>query len=92
MNNILIFYQSQISYVYELLRNNELGDEVKAISNMWYCHFLMTQYDDHRWIKHSFVNEKIVQFLTQKLKLLMEKKFQDLIYHACEYLCSLQFV
>jgi len=29
MNNILIFHQFQISYVYELLRNNELGDKVR---------------------------------------------------------------
>jgi len=70
--------------VYELLRNNELGDKVKAISDMWYCHFLMTQYDDHKQIEHFFVNEKIVQFLTQKLKLIMKKKFQIKIYHACE--------
>lgn len=75
--------------MYELLRNNELGDEVKATSNMWYCHFLMTQYDDHRWIEHFFLNEKTVQFLTQPI---VKKTFQVLIYHACEYLYSLQFV
>jgi len=39
----------------------------------------MTQYDDHRWIEHSFVNEKIVQFLTQKLKPIMKKIIQVLI-------------
>lgn len=48
MMNVLIFNMYRLSYVYDLLLGQDLGDWVKARSTTWYVHFLMTQYDNKR--------------------------------------------
>jgi hypothetical protein len=52
MVNAMILHSYRISYVYELLLCQELGDWVKARSTSWYSQSLIIQYDDKRRIEH----------------------------------------
>jgi hypothetical protein len=85
--NALVLH-SRISCVYELLLNQELGD---AHSTPWYSQFLMTQYDDKRWIEHFWVSRSFVRQLIEKLKHKMEKdtKHRCMILVSIKVACSL---
>ncbi len=45
----------QKSLVYDFLLSKELGNQVKVRLTTLFIHFLMTQYDDSKWIEHSRV-------------------------------------
>jgi hypothetical protein len=47
---------------------------IKVKSTTSYSHFLMTQYNDERWIKHVHVNKNFMQCLTWNLRPMVEKK------------------
>jgi hypothetical protein len=68
MVNAMILHSYRISYVYELLLCQKLGDWGKARSTTWYSQFFMTQYDDKRWIEHLQINIIFLRQLTKRLK------------------------
>jgi hypothetical protein len=74
MVNALNLHKYRIFCIYNLLLNQDLGDWVKARSTKWYSQFLMTQYDDRRWIENSQVSWSFVRQLTDSLKHIMGKK------------------
>jgi hypothetical protein len=80
MVNAIILHSYRISYVYELLLCQELGDWVKARSTTWYSQFLLTQYEDKSWIEHFQVNRTFVRQLPKRLKWKMQK-------HDTNYKC-----
>ncbi len=73
MLNSLMLHQHRSTSI-NLLFEMDLGDWVKARSTTWYFQFLMSQYNDPRWIEHFRVSKEFVFQLTMKLKHLMEKK------------------
>jgi hypothetical protein len=61
-------------FIYKTLWNKKFGKWVKTLSITWFFHFLMTQYEDFRWIDHFRITCKFVEQLIAKLKHFMEKK------------------
>lgn len=72
--NSIILHQHQLSIIYNILGNVEMGDWVKARSTTWYSNFLMVQFDNKRWIEHFRVTQDVVQQLTERLRPLIGKK------------------
>jgi hypothetical protein len=52
MQNVTILHQYRMPCDFEQLMNKKVEDWVKAQSMAWYLHFLMTQYENQRWVKH----------------------------------------
>ncbi len=84
LKSIMIMFQDLLSFVvshgywfffiYKIFWNRKFGNWVKTWSITWIFHFLMTQYEDFRWIDHSRITCKLVEQLIAKLKHFMEKK------------------
>jgi hypothetical protein len=69
-----IFHQYLIICNFELLMSKEVGGRVKARSTTWYSNFLMTQYDNKRWVEHFQITKEIVLQLIEKFNPLIKKK------------------
>jgi hypothetical protein len=74
MLNSLMLHQYRLTSTFDLLFEKDLGYWVKARSTTWYSQFLMSQYNNPRWIEHFKVSREFFFQLTMKLKHLMEKK------------------
>jgi hypothetical protein len=56
----------------------------------WYSHFLMTQYNDLKWIEHFHVNISFFVTPNTKTKACSEREEHNFLIHCpCEYVCSL---
>ncbi len=80
--------------MYDLLLNQDLEDWVKARSTTgtWYSQFLMTQYNDKKWIEHFQVSKSFVRQLIHKLNHKLAKKntkFKCALHVDIRVACSL---
>jgi hypothetical protein len=78
-----------IFFIYKILWNKKFGNWVKTWSITWIFHFLMTQYEDFRWIDHFRITCKFVEQLIAKLKYFVEKK---IITYKCAILVNIYVV
>jgi len=99
LKSIMIMFQDLLSFVvsheywmffiYKTLWNKKFGNWVKTWSITWIFHFLMTQYEDFRWIDHFRITCKFVEQLIAKIKHFVEKK---IITYKCAILVNIYVV
>lgn len=47
-------------YYFNLLMMKEVEDQIKALSTIWYLNFLMTWYENSRWVEHFQITRKVI--------------------------------
>jgi hypothetical protein len=50
MKNAIVLHQYMLFCNFDLLMNQKVGNWVKAHNVIEYLHFLMMQYDNHKWV------------------------------------------